>query len=377
MIVKDLRRRLTRSPHPEPQGCAAPSSTLYFAPDGAVRACCVNTDHPLGHIGEQSLHEIWRGAPIAELREALDRDDYSLGCQSCGTQTAAGNRAWSNAPQFDPFAQAEPGSYPRRMDFILSITCNLQCVMCSGDLSSAIRSQREHRPPLRSPYGDAFFDELREFLPHLEEAMFLGGEPFLARESQRVWDLMIEMDCRPRVTVVTNGTQWSPKVERYLRELPMNVTFSVDGATAETVEALRAGARFAELRANVDRYEAIIGPKGGSVGFHYCLMPQNWHEFGAFLLDADAHDRFVIVMTVTEPAEFSLFRLPRDELSEVVAALDDEGRSIRARLGRNAPVWIAELDRLHRHLDEVGRGVVPVWVPVASPEVSSAARPSV
>ncbi|OWY62852.1 hypothetical protein B7486_56210, partial [cyanobacterium TDX16] len=159
-------------------GCWAPDATLYFAPDGTVRACCVNTEYPLGHVGEQSIREIWEGRRTQALRDALARDDWSLGCQECGARTEAGNRAWSNAPQFDEHAGRGVPELPRRLDFVLSNTCNLMCEMCHGDLSSAIRAQREHRPPMPKAYDDAFFEELRDFLPHLELAVFLGGEPF-------------------------------------------------------------------------------------------------------------------------------------------------------------------------------------------------------
>ena len=342
-------------------GCWAPDSTLYFGPDGSVRACCVNTEYPLGHVGEQSIREIWDGARTSALRSALAAGDFSLGCQECGAHEAAGNRAWSNAPQFDEYAGIEVPEHPVRMDFILSNTCNLMCEMCHGGLSSAIRAKREKLPPLPKAYGDGFFEELREFLPHLQKAVFLGGEPFLARESRRVWDLMLEMGLQIPTTVVTNGTQWNERVERYLREVPMDVTVSVDGATAETVEALRLGTDFTELRANMDRYQAIVEARGGHLSLHFCLMQQNWHELADYLLDADAHGRSVGIMTVTDPVRFSLFHLPPDRLREVLSTWEDQDRIVARRLTTNRAVWSSELDRLRRHLAALERGAEPVW----------------
>lgn len=361
-----LRRRRPATAPPPGTGCWAPDATLYFAPDGAVRACCVNTEYPLGHVSRQSIREIWEGVRTRALRDALARGDFSLGCQECGAHEAAGNRAWSNAPQFDEYRGTEVLAHPRRMDFILSNTCNLMCEMCHGGLSSAIRAKREKLPPLPKAYGDDFFDELREFLPHLERAVFLGGEPFLAREARRVWDLMIEMGLQIPTTVVTNGTQWNERVERYLREIPMDVTVSIDGVTAETVESLRVGTDFDELMANVDRYQEIVEARGGAVSLHYCLMAQNWHELGAYLEEADRKGRAAIIMTVTTPARFSLFRLPRAELERVLASWEAEDRHLRPRLERNLAVWDAELDRLRRHLAELDRDGAPAWLEATS-----------
>ncbi|OWY61391.1 hypothetical protein B7486_64020, partial [cyanobacterium TDX16] len=156
------------------------------------------------------------------------------------------------------------------------------------------------------------------------------------------------------------------KVERYLRELPIDLAVSVDGATPETLEALRVGVDFVELHRNLDRYEAAMAHRGGTVSFHYCLMVQNWHELGAFLLEADRRNRHVIVMTVTEPTRFSLFDLPLDELRGVLASLEAQATHLVPRLGRNAQVWHDEVDRLRRHRDALEAGTQVTWVHTTS-----------
>ncbi|MGN6692797.1 MAG: radical SAM protein, partial [Aquihabitans sp.] len=293
---------------------------------------------------------------------ALEGRDFSLGCHDCEHRIAAGDRAWSTAEQYDRYVDDVPGEFPRRMDFILSISCNLQCVMCNGDLSSSIRIHREKRPPMVSPYGDAFFEELAEFLPHLERSVFLGGEPFVGREPQRVFDLMIDQGHTGEVQVVTNGTQWNPKVERYLRELPMSITVSIDGFTAETLEPLRVGVDRDKLFANVDRYQEMVAGNGGTVSFHYCLMRQNWHEFGAFCLESDRRGVQALVMTVTGPAGFSLWDMPADELRTILDALEREDEQIGDRLTVNRDTWRNELDRIRRHLAQIDDGHVVDWV---------------
>ncbi|MCB1041013.1 MAG: SPASM domain-containing protein [Acidimicrobiales bacterium] len=356
-------RRSRRAVAPQPTGaCGAPRSSMYFGPDGTVRACCVNTTYTLGKIGEQSIREVWEGARIAAMRDALDAHDYSLGCRDCEHRVAAGDRAWSTAPQYDEYLDDEPGEFPRRMDFILSITCNLQCAMCDGELSSSIRLHREKRPPLPPAYGDAFFDELREFLPHLDLAVFLGGEPFVAREPQRVFDLMIELGTAAEVRVVTNGTQWNPRVERYLRGLPVNVAVSIDGHSATTLESLRVGVDRDRLFANLGHYQEAVAGHEGTVSIHFCLMRQNWHEFADLLLEADRRDIHVIVMTVTGPAGFSLWDLPAPELREVLDGLERRGEQVADRLGRNREVWNDELARVRRHLAALEEGALPEWV---------------
>lgn len=283
------------------------------------------------------------------LRDAVDRDDFSHGCGICGTEHTLGSRELSHAVQYDRFTAPELPPWPQRIEFALSNTCNLQCIMCSGELSSAIRSQREHRPPMEKRYGDRFMAELRAVLPHLEVATFMGGEPFLTRETRQVWDLLIELDLRPEVHVTTNGTVWNDRVERYLLKLEMNVSLSIDAVTPATMAAVRVGADLDEVRIHRDRILETVRSYGGTFTLNHCVMPQNWQEFGAFLLEADEIDVPVYIARVLDPAHVSLYHLPPTELAQVITALEREGEALRPLLGRNRPVWDEELADLRRH----------------------------
>lgn len=198
--------------------CYAPFASLWFDPHGKVRACCQNSEFPLGDVRHQTIREIWDGQVAERLRGALRADDFSLGCQFCDWQVHERDPSTIFARNFDehPVPTTQP-RWPVKMEFSLTNACNLQCTMCSGEFSSAIRAHREHLPPLPTVYGDAFFGELAEFLPHLQKANFLGGEPFLGREPLRVLDLMADLELDTVVAITTNGTQWSPRVERDLR----------------------------------------------------------------------------------------------------------------------------------------------------------------
>lgn len=329
--------------------CRAPHVALRFSPDGSVHACCVNDRYPLGRVQERSLAEIWGGEEIGRLRQALDAGDYSLGCEDCATEHVAGARLQTHAEQYDRYPQpSTPLVWPKRVEFALSNTCNLQCLQCNGDLSSAIRAQRERRPPLRSSYDDAFFAQLPPLLEHLEVAVFIGGEPFLAREVRRVWDLMIELGVRPEVHVTTNGTVWDDRVERYVHELRMNVAVSIDGATAETNDRLRVGSRFDEVVANRDRFLAATRSYGAAFTINHCLLRANWHELSRVLREGDRLDVPVHVIPVTYPPSMSLFSLPEPELRSIV---DTMARDRRARrLGRNRGAWDATLAHLRSQL---------------------------
>ncbi len=130
--------------------CFAPHSALYLRPDGLVHACCV-TGFSVGTVhgpDRQSLRDIWDGAALSAQRQALEHGAFDLGCQECEFVAESGGRDASLAVHFDRYAEGAPHRFPKLLDLALSSRCNLQCVMCNGGLSSAIRTQREGLPPL-------------------------------------------------------------------------------------------------------------------------------------------------------------------------------------------------------------------------------------
>jgi MoaA/NifB/PqqE/SkfB family radical SAM enzyme len=333
--------------------CHAPFSSLYLDPAGRVTACCANTWHPLGDLTRESLTDIWRGRAAERLRGRLAAGDLGLGCELCAAEVAVGSPATAELRRFDPLAPsvAEP-EWPRQLELALSNACNLQCVMCNGELSSAIRIHREGRSPLPRVYGDEFFAELDEFLPHLQRVMFLGGEPFLGAEPMRVLDRLVERGLTPDVYVTSNGTQWNERVERALRSLPVDVSVSVDGFRKETIEAIRVGVRHEALVDNIGHYRAATRDNGGGFSLTFCLQRGNWRELGDVLAWGDRLDALVGVSTLTNPPHLSLHRLAGGELEEVVGVLHEQDGALRPRLGRNLVVWQRELGRLEALLAE-------------------------
>lgn len=332
--------------------CYAPWVSLYFDTQGNVQACCQNTKFPLGNVAYQTIDEIWRGKKIASLRKALTKDNFAAGCQFCEWQISVGNYLGTFTRNFEllPVLQEEP-EWPSMMEFSISNTCNLECIMCNGTFSSSIRARREGLPPLLKPYSDDFFNELRKYLPHLKFAKFLGGEPFLAQETLRIWDMMIEDGLQIPCHVTTNGTQWNSRVERVLENIPCSFSISMDGFTKKTVESIRVNAPFETVRENFLKFLAYARSRGTYIGLTYCLMVQNWHEFGDYLLFGDEHDCEVVVNTVREPPHCSLYRLPVEDLAKIVDALEKQGEDLLPRLGRNREVWITHVSALRMRVD--------------------------
>lgn len=343
-LGRDFSRKAFRA------GCYAPFTSLFFDTHGNVLPCCKSWEDPLGNVEQDSLDDIWRGARVNALRKLLIDYKFERSCEFCGWQMEVGEFQGSFASVFERFpVETLIPEWPRQLQFAGRPTCNLECIMCNGELSSRIRRRREHRAPARNPYGDKFFNDLRKYLPHLEYMEFFGGEPFLTRECFRIWDMMIEDGLSTRCHVSTNGTLYNSRVERVLGKLPFSITVSVDGATKETVEKVRYGADYYEIMKNIVIFKNYTDRVGTSVTLSYCLMRQNWTEFFDFLILAEELGCSVFVNTVINPDECSLFSLPPSELLEIVESMEIMGKDASKYLKRNHWCWLQQMKTLRGH----------------------------
>jgi MoaA/NifB/PqqE/SkfB family radical SAM enzyme len=331
--------------------CYAPYTSMLFDPLGNVRVCCQNFSLILGSLAHSRLREIWDGPAYRALRRSMDRYKLDVGCEFCEWQISEGSFANTYTREYDvlPVEGPEP-RWPKVMEFNISNTCNLQCLMCNGEFSSSIRTKREGLGPLPKVYGDQFFEDLKDFLPHLEMMKCLGGEPFLAHEMFRIWDMMIEQGLQTRCHINTNATTYNAKVERVLDKLPCTFQVSMDGITKKTFESIRVGANFEEVMENFKRLHAYSQREGGYLSLTFCLMRQNWQEMGDFLLFGDEWDCYVSMMPVVFPSTCSLYTLPKSELAEIVRSLESQEPTILPRLGRNKQVWLEQMERLRNRL---------------------------
>lgn len=338
-----IRRRTT--PDPGPPACAAASVQLFFRPDGEVRVCCVN-EASLGNVREQSLRSLWDGALRQQIASELSAGRFGQGCDKCAKETAIEGRANAYPRVFDEYLTPDgtlpDGPWPSLLDFNLSIRCNLQCIQCDGDKSSAIRLHREHRPPLASAYHDQFFDDLAPFLRHATATTFAGGEPFLAPENFRIWAMICDLERPPAVKIITNGTIWNDRVAAVVSALRPEVILSLDGATAATFEAVRVGADHAQVMANLGRFVAA----GCPVQINHCLMVQNHWEFPDLLLAAEELGIHVNVSVVRWPHHCSIVHQPGPKIAEIASGLAARGAEMDVRLTLNRDTWVRELGRI-------------------------------
>lgn len=306
-IIKDFNN--TRPLGPQKYICYAPFKMMYFAFGGEVIACCHNRKHVLGRYPEKSLSEIWKGRELSVLRNYIAHEDLSHGCEVCKTLLLSRNYDGAKNALYDRY-RIKP--WPITMEFELENTCNLACVICNELFSSNIQGKAREK----SPYDEGFVAQLKPFIPHLREAKFYGGEPFLIPVYYRIWELMLKLNPGMQILVQTNGTVLNDKVKQLLIRGRFSINVSIDSLNKERFEQIRKNADF-EITLENTRWFADYCHKKGT---HFGIIPTpnrlNWMDLPEITRWAGELGARVYFNTLITPLDLALWNLPPEELHD-------------------------------------------------------------
>ena len=309
-----------RDAHQRHRACHAAEKGLFFGLRGRVFSCCFNKSHLLGTYPQDRIRDIWHGSAVALQRQALRTGDFSLGCAACLDGVKARNLDAVVLRQYDRFA-ADNGAMPAKMDFELFNTCNLECIMCRGEFSSSIRENRENLPPIDSPYGPAFFDEVEAYIPSLKSSTFLGGEPFLIRQYLDLWDRMATLNPKMAIGVQTNCSVLNTRIQGLMERIDFNVSVSIDSLVPDTYAQIRKNGNLAQVMQNLQYFSDYMKRRGGRLTLVFCPMQQNWQELPALLAFCNDWDIAMMFATVESPPHCSLTSLSSEALDSIVGEL--------------------------------------------------------
>jgi MoaA/NifB/PqqE/SkfB family radical SAM enzyme len=158
--------------------------------------------------------------------------------------------------------------------------CNLRCRMCV---------QFNDGTTVSGPHMgiDEFRRIAESVFPYVDRWQpSVSGEPTLSKDFAAMLELARHFGVKAEV--FTNGTLLSERMVELLAPNLGSVTISFDGATEATFEAIREGAEYAAVRANVERLvsfcRATLAPRHQPVfGFNCTLMRKNVDELPALV----------------------------------------------------------------------------------------------
>ena len=320
----------TRIYGPKPYLCYAPFENLFFGTNGKITACCKSLELSENYPSK-SLKEIWTGSSLNMLRENIMKNDLSYASYECKTSMESKNFLGVQARFYDSLTHSTKILYPKSLEFETNNNCNLECIMCYGQFSSAIMRNRDKMEDYISPYDIDFQNQLEEFIPHIKEAKFYGGEPFLIKEYYDIWDKIIKINPKATILVQTNGTIINDKIKRLLENGRFSINISIDSINKETYESIRKNADFKDVMDNLKYFHEYSKKKGTYFGIIACPMKQNWKEIPELINFCNRLDTPVFFNTVIHPPHCTLMNLPSTELRNIYDLLSEHTFSVKTQ----------------------------------------------
>lgn len=295
--------------------CYAPFNSLFFDIRGKVVVCNQNREYVIGDINKQSIHEIWFSDERKEIQDFISNYDFSKGCQKCADAILSNNLNGLPAISYD--STPEINKYPIRMEFEISNTCNLACLMCNSYISSTYRKHFENKEPYKSVYTSVFVNQLIEFIPHLQYTKFSGGEPFLVDLYYDIWNKLIELNPTCGIHIQTNGLVLNNKVKSILEKGNFYIGISLDGASKKTFEDIRLYGNFDKLTTNILYFKEYCNRKKTLLNFPFTPNTLNMYEVPQFPEFANKYEATCFFNILWEPHAIAIWTLDSTKLIEL------------------------------------------------------------
>ena len=248
--------------------------------DGRIVCGCADPygRRPLGDARTASVHEIWTGRVISQLRADLN-DGGSQFCGDCPLKLPLRKGEAATARPLDA------GPLPSRMYIECTAACNISCTQACCAPETGITRTRQ-AGMLDFDLFTRVVDEVGTSLVRID--FFNYGEAFLHKRAVDMCEYIKSRFPSVYLYTSTNGLALSePQARRLVHSGIDEVTFSIDGATQETYARYRQRGRLevalANLRAMADE-KRRTGRDLPFLNWRYILF--NWNDSDAEMAHA-------------------------------------------------------------------------------------------
>ena len=194
--------------------CIYPWIHLHAYPTGEAYPCChAEMAYPVGNTRFKTLEDIYRDAPMRELRKDMLNERFNPVCNRCYEQEESGffsGRKSANKHHGHHVKRIDDDKFQMSYwDIRFSNLCNLSCRSCGHIFSSSWYQDQaqlaggdwKDRNRALNYAGRTETDMWEQLVPHLdyvEQIYFAGGEPLMMAEHYNILD---ELERRGRFDV--------------------------------------------------------------------------------------------------------------------------------------------------------------------------------
>ena len=255
--------------------CSWPWTTLVMLCDGRLVCGCADPygKRVLGDARASSIHDVWTGPTVSALRADLNGGGSKF-CGDCPLKLPL------KKDEQPPARPIDAGLHPSRMYVECTAACNISCTQACCAPETGITRTRQA--------GMLDFDLFRRVIDEVGASLvrvdfFNYGEAFLHKRAVEMCEYIKTTFPHIYLYTSTNGLALTDTQARRLVHSGIDeVTFSIDGATADSYVKYRQRGRFdvaiATLRAMADEKRSA-GRDLPFLNWRYILF--NWNDSDA------------------------------------------------------------------------------------------------
>ena len=237
--------------------CILPWMHLAINSSGNYRVCCNSTptknfitkeDGTPYKIYKDGIHEVWNSDVYKKIRKEFLNGDRPEMCERCFREEDANiksaRQGWNEQWMFDYKKTTTPPLTIKYIDLRLGNLCNLKCRMCNPYASNQwvdewelIEEWKNPNEKIRLakmdwPNTPATWTNLEPILDTVKMIYLTGGEPTLAVEQYKLFDICIERGIAKNIILKYNSnlTNIPPKMVNYWKQFKkIKMNASIDG----------------------------------------------------------------------------------------------------------------------------------------------------
>ena len=307
---------------PRPILCYAPFTSMFFSREGKMAPCYASYGSKSDSWPQKSIHYSWFEGEFKNIRKEINNGNLNYSCSFCKPIFESENFGSLLPNKYEPYGIGKI-NYPKIMEFELSSRCNLECIMCDGNLSSAIRKNRDGMPAHHEIYNDKFVDELEEFIPHLQMAEFTGGDPFLIPIYYKIWEKITEINPNCQILITTNANTMNARIEKMLATYKnLHFNMSIDSLNKNNYEEIRKNAILENVIENAKIFIDYCRINKTSCNILVCPLTINSRDLPEIIDFANENNICVYFHTVVKPKKLSLKYQSYEYLKDLIDFLN-------------------------------------------------------
>jgi len=300
--------------------CPFPFSHTNISTTGSYQICCLHQtpkDHVI-NINEYPI-SFWNNSQyVNDVKNSFLQEKKHPGCSECWQNETKGAQSFRQRvlQEHSIFKIDKNTNKLTTLEIQLGNLCNLTCLMCDEESSSAILSENIRLgvniyPQKKFSWNDKSFDHLYDILSSgLKMVSIRGGETLYNKKLLTLMQTLPEEICANIVLhITTNATIWNKEWETVIKKFKLvRFMFSID-ATDKLYEYIRFPSTWKNVESNIKEISKL---KNVKPMVHCVVQNLNIGKMLDLIIWCQQEKIYLECYSLVQPYYLTIYNLPTE-----------------------------------------------------------------